>query len=86
MKRDFISWVDMEFAETVLDTPENRVYYVWKKIEKIEKIEGVEKIEKTKEGRYEDSFIHRLESLLIPVLARMESRGVAFDKNKLIDI
>jgi DNA polymerase I len=40
------------------------------------------------EGRYWDkpSFIHDLEASLIPVLARMEYRGVAFDRERLADI
>ncbi len=31
-------------------------------------------------------FIHDLEATLIPVLARMEHRGVAFDRERLADI
>ncbi len=40
------------------------------------------------EERYRDtsSFIHQLESSLISVLARMEYRGVAFDRERLADI
>ncbi len=39
MKRDFVSWVDMEFAEATLDTPENRVYYIDKKLKQEEPTE-----------------------------------------------
>lgn len=93
MKRDFVSWVDMEFAETTLDTPENRVYYIGKKIEKVEKVEEIEKVEELKKveevekiGWQSTNYILTLESNLIWVLARMESRGVAFDKEKLLNI
>lgn len=74
-RRDFESWVDIEFAETTLDTPENRVYYVDKNIKQKDRVIDTQ-----------SSYIYELESMLIWVLARMESRGVAFDKGKLIDI
>jgi len=103
MKRDFVSWVDVEFAETALDTPENRVYYVWKKVEQDtarHSDEGrIQVLENMKHGSfvpqddgtvekkgYGESFVHELESALIWVLARMESMGVAFDKEKLLNI
>lgn len=103
-RRDFVSWVDMEFAETALDTPENRVYYINKKQEETEikkRDENGEQILRSSEWQEQQeqtkqilrssewpgtNFILSLESTLIWVLARMENRGVAFDKTKLIDI
>ncbi len=73
-RRDFVSWVDMEFAETALDTPENRVYYIGKKLAQ------------ESSGSIQSTYIYELESTLIGVLARMESRGVSFDSEKLRDI
>lgn len=102
MKRDFISWVDIEFAETIVDTPESRVYYIGKKLEQDNarhSDEGRIQVSKNTEHgyfvhqddgilekRYQTSFVYSLEASLIPVLARMESLGVAFDKVKLINI
>lgn len=73
-RRDFVSWVDMEFAETTLDTPENRVYYIGKGLSQ------------ESSGSIQSTYIYELESTLIGVLARMESRGVSFDSEKLRDI
>lgn len=78
-KRDFVTFMSADFDGHVADTPEARVYWIGKWIEKNEKIEGIEKGEK-------DHFIFRLESNLIPVLARMEETGVAIDEKKLQDI
>jgi DNA polymerase I len=71
-KKDFVSWVDQEFEVTGTDTPENRVSYIGQMMKK--------------EGGDTSSFIHDLESSLISVLARMEYRGVAFDRERLADI
>lgn len=74
-RRDFVSWVDQEFAITTLDTPENRVFYLNKKL-------GIDNGELNSHS----SYIYEIEFALISVLANMESMGVAFDKNSLIDI
>lgn len=74
-KRDFVSWVDMEFAEATLDTPENRVYYIDKKLKQEDTTWDTQ-----------SPYIYELESTLVWVLARMESRGVVFDKVKLVHI
>ncbi len=71
-KKDFVSWIDQEFEVTTTDTPENRVSYIGQMMRK-------------EEGNT-SSFIHDLEASLIPVLARMEHRGVAFDRERLADI
>ena len=71
-KKDFVSWVDQEFEVTATDTTENRVSYIGQMMRR-------------EEGDT-SSFIHDLEASLIPVLARMEYRGVAFDRERLADI
>lgn len=75
IKRDFVSWVDQEFNETTLDTPESRVYYVSKKLEQGNPTPDAQ-----------SPYIYELEFSLIGVLARMEVEGVAFDRDKLVDI
>ncbi len=70
-KRDFVSFVDQELEILLEDTPENRVY-------------AMSEINSKKE--IEISYILTLESDLIAVLADMENRWVAFDKNKLVNI
>ncbi len=70
-KRDFVSWADAELEITLGDIPENRVYALSQIIDKKET---------------EQSYILSLESDLIGVLARMETRGVGFDKKKLENI
>lgn len=70
-KRDFVSFVDEKLEVTIQDTPENRVFA-------LSQIHPNEQIE--------ENSILMLESELIDVLSRMENRGVAFDKAKLINI
>lgn len=70
-KRDFVTFVDEKLELTIADTPENRVFALSQIHEK---------------EAHEDSYIFTLESDLIGVLSRMETKGVAFDRGKLIDI
>lgn len=70
-KRDFVSFVDEQLEIVIQDTPENRVFALSQIHDK---------------QANENSYILELESDLIGVLSRMETRGVAFDKAKLMDI
>lgn len=70
-KREFVSWADTELEITLEDTPENRVWALSQIMDR---------------DAIEPSYVLSLESDLIPVLARMETIWVGFDKKKLLGI
>ncbi len=75
-KRDFHSFVDQELNMTLDDTPANRVHAIsliaWKENQDFDTIGA--------------SYIYELESMIIPVLARMEHEWVRLDGEKMTDI
>lgn len=89
--------MDQEFEVTATDTPENRVSYIGQMMSRDSschsdegRIQVSENMEHgsfvPQDDRDKKSFIHNLEASLISVLARMEYRGVAFDRERLADI